>query len=78
MKEKWISSIIAGAYIAMIYGVFSIPDKIIASFFFSTGILLVLNLHNQLFTKSALLRPMIVLTGSAIWRLPGSETGSVH
>ena len=35
MKEKWISSIIAGAYIAMgamVY--FSIPDKIIASFFF--------------------------------------------
>lgn len=52
MKEKWISSIIAGAYIAMGAMVYlSIPDKIIASFFFSTGILLVLNLHNRLFTR---------------------------
>lgn len=52
MKEKWISSIIAGAYIAMGAMVYlSILDKIIASFFFSTGILLVLNLHNRLFTR---------------------------
>lgn len=52
MKEKWISSIIAGVYIAMGAMVYlSISDKIIASFFFSTGILLVLNLHNRLFTR---------------------------
>lgn len=52
MKEKWISSILAGFYIAMGAMVYlSISDKIIASFFFATGILLVLNLHNRLFTR---------------------------
>lgn len=52
MKEKWVSSIIAGVYIAMGAMVYlSISDKLVASLFFSVGILLVLNLHNRLFTR---------------------------
>lgn len=52
MREKWISSILAGSYIsmgAMVY--LNITNKIVASLFFSAGILLVLNLHNRLFTR---------------------------
>lgn len=52
MKEKWISSIMAGIFIAMGAMVYlAIPNTIVASLFFSTGILLVLNLHNMLFTR---------------------------
>ena len=55
MKEKWISSIMAGIYIAMGAMVYlSISDKLAASLFFATGILLVLNLHNRLFTRVCL------------------------
>lgn len=62
MKDKWISSIWAGVYIAMgamVYLV--IPNKIAAGLFFSTGILLVLNLHNMLITR---VWPMTFYNGS--------------
>lgn len=52
MKEKWISSIMAGLFIsmgAMTY--LSISNALIGSLFFSTGIFLVLNLHNMLITR---------------------------
>lgn len=52
MTEKWISSIMAGVFIsmgAMVY--LSIPNSIVGSLFFATGIFLVLNFHNMLFTR---------------------------
>lgn len=52
MKEKWMSSIMAGIFIsmgAMTY--LAIPDKTVGSLFFAVGILLVLNLHNMLVTR---------------------------
>lgn len=52
MTKKWISSIMAGVFIAlgaMVY--LSIPNALVGSLFFSTGIFLVLNLHNMLFTR---------------------------
>ena len=62
MKEKWISSIMAGIYIAMGAMVYlSISDKLAASLFFATGILLVLNLHNRLFTRVC---PLFAYNGS--------------
>ena len=62
MKEKWISSVMAGIFIAMGAMVYlSIPNTIVASLFFSTGILLVLNLHNMLLTR---VWPMTVYNGS--------------
>ena len=52
MIQKWISSILAGVFIsmgAMVY--LSIPNTLVGSLLFSTGIFLVLNLHNMLFTR---------------------------
>lgn len=52
MREKWISSIMAGLFIsmgAMTY--LSISNTLIGSLFFSAGIFLVLNLHNMLITR---------------------------
>ena len=76
MKEKWISSIMAGIYIAMGAMVYlSISDKLAASLFFATGILLVLNLHNRLFTRVC---PLFAYNGSyrpAICSLRGSAMG---
>lgn len=52
MKEKWISSIMAGIFIAMGAMVYlSVPNNLIGSMFFATGIFLVLNLHNMLITR---------------------------
>lgn len=62
MKEKWFGSVMAGIYIAMGAMVYlCIPNKIVASLFFSTGILLVLNLHNMLVTRVC---PLAVYNGS--------------
>ena len=42
MKEKWISSIMAGIFIAMGAMVYlSVPNNLIGSMFFATGIFLV-------------------------------------
>lgn len=52
MKEKWISSVMAGVYIAlgaMVY--LSVPNAMIGSLFFAAGIFLVVNFHNMLFTR---------------------------
>ncbi len=52
MMQKWISSVLAGVFIsmgAMVY--LSIPNALAGSLFFATGIFLVLNLHNMLFTR---------------------------
>lgn len=52
MKGKWISGIMAGIFIsmgAMVY--LAIPNALVGSLFFSTGIFLVLNLHNMLVTR---------------------------
>ncbi len=65
MKEKWISSIMAGVFIslgAMTY--LSIPNSLVGSLFFSTGIFLVLNLHNMLVTRVI---PLMVYTGEYRW-----------
>src|SRR5699024_2865635 len=52
MKGKWISSIMAGIFIAMGAMVYlSVPNNLIGSMFFATGIFLVLNLHNMLITR---------------------------
>lgn len=61
MKEKLISGIAAGSYIAlgaMVY--LSIPNVMIGSLFFATGIFLVLNFHNLLFTRVC---PLAVYSG---------------
>ena len=61
MISKWISSIMAGAFIsmgAMVY--LSIPNAAVGSLFFAAGIFLVLNLHNMLFTRVC---PLIVYDG---------------
>ena len=61
MKEKWISSIMAGIFIslgAMTY--LSIPNNLVGSLFFSTGIFLVMNLHNMLVTRVI---PLMVYSG---------------
>ena len=65
MKDKWISSVVAGVFIsmgAMVYLI--IPDTIVRSLFFATGILLVLNLHNMLVTRVC---PLKVYDGSYGW-----------
>lgn len=65
MKDKWISSIVAGVFIsmgAMVY--LAIPNTIVRNLFFATGILLVLNLHNMLFTRVC---PLKVYDGSYGW-----------
>ena len=65
MREKWISSIMAGIFIsmgAMVY--LSIPNKTVGSLFFSTGIFLVLNLHNMLITRVC---PLIVYDRTYRW-----------
>lgn len=52
MREKWMSSVMAGVFIsmgAMTY--LAIPDTLVGSLFFAVGILLVLNLHNMLVTR---------------------------
>ena len=52
MKEKWMSSVMAGVFIsmgAMTY--LAIPNTLVGSLFFAVGILLVLNLHNMLVTR---------------------------
>lgn len=52
MTGKWFSSIMAGIFIAMGAMVYlAIPNTLVGSLFFSTGIFLVLNLHNMLFTR---------------------------
>lgn len=52
MTGKWFSSIMAGIFIAMGAMVYlAIPNALVGSLFFSTGIFLVLNLHNMLFTR---------------------------
>ena len=54
MKGKWVSSIMAGIFIAMGAMVYlSVPNTLIGSMLFATGIFLVLNLHNMLITKYA-------------------------
>lgn len=65
MKEKWISSIMAGIFIsmgAMVY--LSVPDTLVGSMFFSTGIFLVLNLHNMLITRVC---PLMVYDDKYSW-----------
>lgn len=65
MISKWISSIMAGAFIsmgAMVY--LSIPNAAVGSLFFAAGIFLVLNLHNMLFTRVC---PLIVYDGQYGW-----------
>ncbi len=65
MKEKWISSIMAGIFIslgAMTY--LSIPNNLVGSLFFSTGIFLVMNLHNMLVTRVI---PLMVYSGEYSW-----------
>lgn len=60
MKEKLISSIMAGAYVAL--GALTyliIPNVFIGTMFFSTGIFLVFNFDRLLFTKVV---PMSVIT----------------
>lgn len=62
MREKIIGSIMAGAYISMGAVVYlCIPNVIVASLFFSTGIFLVLNFHNMLFTRVC---PLCTYNGS--------------
>ena len=52
MTGKWFSSIMAGIFIAMGAMVYlAIPNTLVGSLFFATGIFLVLNLHNMLFTR---------------------------
>lgn len=52
MTGKWFSSIMAGIFIAMGAMVYlAIPNALVGSLFFATGIFLVLNLHNMLFTR---------------------------
>ena len=52
MKGKWVSSIMAGIFIAMGAMVYlSVPNTLIGSMLFATGIFLVLNLHNMLITR---------------------------
>lgn len=60
MKEKFISSIMAGAYVALgALTYLMIPNVIIGTMFFSTGIFLVFNFDRLLFTKVV---PMSVVT----------------
>lgn len=67
MKGKWVSSIMAGIFIAMGAMVYlSVPNTLIGSMLFATGIFLVLNLHNMLITRVCPLmgiRPQISLDG---------------
>ena len=66
MKKKWISSIMAGIFIsmgAMVY--LAVPDTLVGSLFFSTGIFLVLNLHNMLITRVC---PLSVYDHSYGWK----------
>lgn len=65
MKEKWISSIMAGVFIsmgAMTY--LSISNTLVGSMFFAVGILLVLNLHNMLVTRVC---PLLVYDNRYHW-----------
>ena len=65
MKEKWMSSIMAGVFIsmgAMTY--LAIPNTLVGSLFFAVGILLVLNLHNMLVTRVC---PLLVYDGRYGW-----------
>ena len=65
MKEKWMSSIMAGVFIsmgAMTY--LAIPNTLVSSLFFAVGILLVLNLHNMLVTRVC---PLLVYDGRYGW-----------
>ena len=65
MIQKWISSILAGVFIsmgAMVY--LSIPNTLVGSLLFSTGIFLVLNLHNMLFTRVC---PLMVYARQYNW-----------
>lgn len=61
MRDKFISGVAAGGYIAlgaMVY--LSIPNAMIGSLFFASGIFLVVNFHNLLFTRVC---PMAVFSG---------------
>ena len=65
MMQKWVSSIMAGVFIsmgAMVY--LSIPNPLFGSLFFPTGIFLVLNLHNMLFTRVC---PLLVYDQQYNW-----------
>ena len=65
MIQKWISSVMAGVFIsmgAMVY--LSIPNALVGSLFFATGILLVLNLHNMLYTRIC---PLMIYDGQYRW-----------
>lgn len=66
MMKKWTSSIMAGIFIsmgAMVY--LSIPNTMVGSLFFATGILLVLNLHNMLVTRVC---PLAVYNRQYTWK----------
>lgn len=66
MTQKWISSILAGVFIAMGAMVYmSIPNALAGSLFFATGIFLVLNLHNMLFTRVC---PLMVYDHQYNWQ----------
>lgn len=65
MMGKWISSVMAGVFIAMGAMVYlAIPNTLVGSLFFSTGIFLVLNLHNMLFTRVC---PLMVYNRGYNW-----------
>lgn len=65
MIQKWISSVMAGVFIAMGAMVYlSIPNPLVGSLFFATGILLVLNLHNMLYTRIC---PLMIYDGQYRW-----------
>ena len=65
MMGKWISSVMAGVFIAMGAMVYlAIPNALVGSLFFSTGIFLVLNLHNMLFTRVC---PLMVYNRGYNW-----------
>lgn len=65
MKEKWISSIMAGIFISMgAMAYLAIPNSLVGSLFFSTGIFLVLNLHNMLITRVC---PLMVYDDKYSW-----------
>lgn len=65
MIQKWISSILAGGFIAMGAMVYlSVPNALVGSLLFATGIFLVLNLHNMLFTRVC---PLMVYVHQYNW-----------
>ena len=66
MVQKCGSSVMAGVFIslgAMVY--LSVPNNFAGSMFFAAGILLVLNLHNMLYTRIC---PLIIYDGQYTWK----------